>query len=83
MLCPRYGRQWKPGPRWHRKKLRQKAAHKLCYAQSDGIPAEERDCVMTGGRGAVVIGSGVSGGVRNGYAYDSPIRDLSAAVWKA
>lgn len=27
---------------WHWKKLQQKAADELCYAQSNGIPAEER-----------------------------------------
>ena len=41
---------------------------------------EIRDCVMTGGHGAVVIGSAVSGGVRNVYAHDCRIKNTMQGI---
>lgn len=41
-----------------------------------GIPCENiviRRCIMTGGHGGIVVGSAISGGVRNVYAYDCDI----------
>ena len=48
-----------------------------------GRPCEDieiRDCVMNGGHGAVVIGSAVSGGVRNVYAHHCRIRDTMQGI---
>lgn len=41
---------------------------------------EIRDCVMSGGHGAVVIGSAVSGGVRNVYAHHCRIRGTMQGI---
>lgn len=39
-----------------------------------------RNCVMTGGHGGVVIGSAVSGGVRNVYAHDCKISKTNQGI---
>ena len=39
-----------------------------------------RNCVMSGGHGAVVIGSAMSGGVRNIYAHNCYIKDTMQGI---
>lgn len=41
---------------------------------------EIRDCLMNGGHGGIVIGSAVSGGVRNVYAHDCKIQNTMQGI---
>ena len=41
---------------------------------------EIRNCVMNGGHGGVVVGSAISGGVRNVYAHDCKISNTSMGI---